>query len=144
MDRPSTFCKFLVQEKLGSSSSYTDVAEQRLPCSVHIVLPMLGQHVSDCDDFLQYRLFIALCKQVILVHDTYVVQCSQVTRWVPNKCVIRLWFFRNISNLIQEADHPIFVLEYERVHNLHPGLLGPELNKVGQVLETFCHQYEAT
>lgn len=44
--------------------------------------------------------------------------------------------------MVQENDHPLLVLEYEGVDDLHVGLLGPELHQVCQVLQALCDHDE--
>ena len=44
-------------------------------------------------------------------------------------------------HVIQKHNHPLLVLQDERVDDLHVGLFGSELNQVGQVLETFSDHH---
>ena len=44
--------------------------------------------------------------------------------------------------VVQEDDHALLVLEDERVDDLHVGLLDPELDEVGQVLEALGDHHQ--
>lgn len=53
--------------------------------------------------------------------------------------------YKNVINkashrkVVQKDNHPLLVLEDERVDHLHVGLLGPELYQICQVLQAFCN-----
>ena len=44
--------------------------------------------------------------------------------------------------MVQEDDHPLLVLEYEWVDDLHVGLLDAELHQVGQVLQALGDHHQ--
>ena len=44
--------------------------------------------------------------------------------------------------MIKEDNHPLLVLEDERVHDLHVSFLAAELHQVGKVLQAFSDHDE--
>ena len=123
-----------------------------------VFLLVLAEHLRHGDQGLDLGHLLADIHQLGQVTLADVVNCSQVTSRVTliltsinlifEDCSylysVFIWirFVPHRRQVIQEDNHPFFVLEYERVHHLHVGLLAAKLDQICQILQTFCNHHQ--
>lgn len=132
----------------GDGDKLTDKTTEELPvaCGHGIMCLFLLEELSDGQQLFQHVLLcsslIAEGAEFVRMSITDLMQGSKVTGQISPKVLGTFREIRNIPQLIQKHDHPLFVVLDERIHPLHVWLLSTEFHQVGQVLHRLCYQGE--
>ena len=126
-----------------------------------VLLFVLAQHLGHRHQGLDLGHLLADVHQLSEVRLTNVVNSGQVPSWITLElCYIMIMFeyhaltsyldsvfiwIRFVSyrrEMIKKDNHPLFVLEDERVDHLHVGLLASKFNQICKILKTFSNHHQ--
>ena len=93
-------------------------------------IPVFGKEFGDESQLLQRRSCVTQSSDVLQMHLADRVDRRQFPGWITAWRVLSFGHFVHVRDVVQEFDDTRFVLQNERINNLHPGLLSdPERDR---------------